>query len=350
MENISNSNVKAIIDYYFKKNISIDEIIQYYTPISGYIYCIHNEIYKFYSDDLYKCGNASDVNKRLLHYTTPYPIPSQIMLMSELFFDKNLAESLLFAFLREYIFKPNREFFKCNIEIIKAAFEKVKNFFEKYNTKEKAINFLILNHNYYTYFPKNIYNQEKYNVDYIITDVDIDNFIKNNQIENNKMEYIKELLFKLNLQSNDIICYKNIFTNKLIRQHYFNFIELVQFNKTENEKIIIIKNLYLIHNIKYLSLNNFDKIDKIKTTDNEFKNIIKIFRSEKSIPKNNDQLQKFCIGLLKNLIGQLNILNVKRIRNNNKQKTIYLWNLDKINYYFELLKKSNNSLTIENLF
>ncbi len=362
MENISNSNIKALIDYYLKKkNISIEKIIQYYNPVPGYIYCIHNEIYKFYNDELYKCGNALDVDKRLLHYTTPYPIPSQIMLTSELFFDKNLAESLLFAFLREYIFKPNREFFKCNIEIIRESFEKVKIFFQKYNTKESVIRFLINDDNYYIYFAKKNNNKVNYDIDKInitnididkinITDIDIYNFIDNNQIENNKMLCIKELLLKLNLQSSNIINYKNIFTNKLIRQHYFNFIDLIQFNETENEKINIIKNLYSIHNIKFLSLNDFDKIDKINITNDKFKNIVKIFRSEKTIPKNNRQLKKFIIDLLRNLIGQLNILYVKRIRNDNNKKTIYLWNLDNINYYFELFKKSNTSITIENLF
>ncbi len=62
----------------------------------GFLYCLHNEIFKFYGNNLYKCGNSVDADKRLNQYTTSYPLPSIILLTSDSFFDKSFAETLLF--------------------------------------------------------------------------------------------------------------------------------------------------------------------------------------------------------------------------------------------------------------
>jgi hypothetical protein len=88
MENISNSNIKLILEFYFKnKNaITLNDLYDFYQPTQGFLYCLHNEIFKFYSDNLYKCGNSVDTDKKLCQYTTSYPMPSQILLTSDFLF------------------------------------------------------------------------------------------------------------------------------------------------------------------------------------------------------------------------------------------------------------------------
>ena len=100
MEKISNSNIKLILEYYFKnKNVITPmELYHFYKPNQGFLYCLFNEIFKFYGDDLYKCGNSVDTDKRLCQYTTSYPMPSEILLTSDSFFDKSFAETLLFYY------------------------------------------------------------------------------------------------------------------------------------------------------------------------------------------------------------------------------------------------------------
>ena len=95
--NISNSNIKSILEFYFKnKNvITLNELYEFYLPTQGFLYCLHNDIFKFYGDDLYKCGNSIDTDKRLCQYTTSYPEPSKILLTSDSFFDKSLTTSFV---------------------------------------------------------------------------------------------------------------------------------------------------------------------------------------------------------------------------------------------------------------
>ena len=107
----------------------LNDVINYYTPSPGYIYTLHNEIFKFYGEHVYKCGNSSDVDKRLNNYTTSYPKPSKIVMLSEIFYDKNFAETLLFYYLKDYKMELDREFFNCDINIIQDAFYKVNEFF-----------------------------------------------------------------------------------------------------------------------------------------------------------------------------------------------------------------------------
>jgi hypothetical protein len=97
-QNISNTNIKLILEHYLKnKNvITLDNLYDFYKPTTGFLYCLHNEIFKFYGDNLYKCGNSIDADKRLNQYTTSYPMPSTILLTSDSFFDKSFAETLLF--------------------------------------------------------------------------------------------------------------------------------------------------------------------------------------------------------------------------------------------------------------
>ena len=171
----------------------------------------------------------------------------------------------------------------------------------------------------------------------------------------------------------DINKYKSILTNKFERSHYFNFIKLIQ-NEEKNDinisllynssytikeiqtienKVSIIKKLYLTHNIDYLSLDKFHTINKINITDDEYDNVIKpIFRTNKNKPINNDDFKKMIIGILKNLIGNLKIIDSKSktdSKNINKKINYFSWNANYIFFYIELYKKYNDELNNINL-
>lgn len=154
--------------------------------------------------------------------------------------------------------------------------------------------------------------------------------------KDNKDKYqdlIKNIqLFDLQTEQ-DIIKYKDFLNDKFKRNQFFNYIKLFNYdginikeNKnsydvknitTTNEKIKIIYKLYNDHAIKYLSLDEFDKIKDVKMTDDEFMYIKKLFRSEKEKPNNKNELKYLIIGCIKNLIGNLGIIETKQEKNNN---------------------------------
>ena len=135
----------------------------------GYLYCMFNEIFKFYGDDVYKLGNTMDVKKRLLNYVTSYLNPSKIIILSKKLADKYLGEQMLFDFLKEYRIKENKEFFKCKIEKIREMIHKVEKIMDTENLEEL----------------RNKYINSKINKKLCKNDL-----IK--KIENNKMESIIE--------------------------------------------------------------------------------------------------------------------------------------------------------------
>jgi hypothetical protein len=353
--NISNTNIKLILEHYFKnKNvITLKDLYDVYQPTTGFLYCLYNEIFKFYGDNLYKCGNSIDTDKRLNQYTTSYPMPSTILLTSDSFFDKSFAETLLFYYLKDFKFKPNREFIDCHLNIIKDAFDKVKQFFSIYNTKQLLINYLLIDNNFKKFFVKYNYADKKIIINNIdcVNDNDIVEYINSTHknINDDKFKFICDLSKQLNIT--DVLMYKNIFTNKIFRRHYFYFIDLIT-NNFNNEKIKIIHKLYLSHKIKYLSLDKFHLIDKINIDGEEYNNIITIFRSEKPKPIDNLKLKHFVISLFKNLFGKLNIFNkkIKRNPDDGKKSSIYFWNIDKINFFIDLHKKNKPEFSCNDLF
>lgn len=177
--------------------------------------------------------------------------------------------------------------------------------------------------------------------------------------KNNKDKYqdlIKNIqLFDLQTEE-DIIKYKDFLNDKFKRNQFFNYIKLFNYdglnikeNKnsydiknitTTNEKIKIIYKLYNDHTIKYLSLDEFDKIKNIKLTDDEFLYIKKLFRSEKEKPKNNNDLKYLIVGCIKNLIGNLGIIEtIKNTDKDNKKITKFQINTNNEKKIKELKSK-----------
>ncbi len=176
-----------------------------------------------------------------------------------------------------------------------------------------------------------------------------------------------------NLKDDELETYKTFLTKKYEREHYFNFIKLIksdekkmlekkyseensyeikQFDTIEN-KINIIKTIYSKHKIKYLSLDTFDKLEKINITNEEYKIIKHVFRSKKEKPTNGKDLQKMMLGMVRNIIGYLDIIKTMRTMNAQK-KYFYIikWNDDKIKFYLNLYKKKdyNDIKKLYNIF
>lgn len=106
-ENVSNSNLNTLIEHYIKNNKSdsVSSLVEYYQPINGYLYCIVNEMYKHYGENVKKCGNSENPEKRLIQYTTGYIEPSKILSVSDKLINKCFGETLLFYYLRDYRIK-----------------------------------------------------------------------------------------------------------------------------------------------------------------------------------------------------------------------------------------------------
>ena len=196
MESKESSNLKQLLYFYtINKNKNLKEIVDYYIPSSDYIYCLFNEIFKFYGDNVYKFGNSSDPDKRLKCFTTCYIQPCELIKISNICFDKSFAETLLFYFLKNYRMVGNREFFKCDMNIINSAFDYVNNFFKKYNSKKLLIEHLLQNNIYLDYYSigntklnVNIKDITKNNICKILK-ININNYnTDNNNIDNDNID------------------------------------------------------------------------------------------------------------------------------------------------------------------
>jgi hypothetical protein len=371
MENISSTNIKHLLIYAKKNKDDINIIMNYYVPTSGYLYCIHNEIYNYYGDDVYKFGNSSDPDKRCSQYTTPYVKPCTIIKISNNYFDKNFAETLLFYYLREYRLVENREFFKCDKEIYEKAFIEVDNFFKLHNTPQSLFNYFINNVDVpilclnidNTYRNKKKHNDKEKLIENILNENIINEYLKDNKehkILDNKYDGVISFIKYFNLEEEDLYVYKSIFTNKLVLEHYFNFIkllkknnkiiqinELLEFNNykiTISDKINIIKYIYDKHEIKYLSLNDFNKIKKINITEQELKIIQYNFRTRKENPTNIHDFKIFLVSMIKHIIKNLKIIDIKI--NMDKYKNIFYlhsWNINNISFFLNLYNKKKGT-------
>ena len=92
----------------------------------GYIYCLYNSVYEHYGSDVYKLGCTISPKKRIAGYATSYLEPCIFKLQKKVR-NHQLAENLLFYYLKEDRLSQNREFFKTNLTLIELTFEKVMN-------------------------------------------------------------------------------------------------------------------------------------------------------------------------------------------------------------------------------
>jgi len=146
LSTIKNTNIKAIINFYNNTQCDINILFNHYKPSKGYLYCLYNEMFQFYGDNVYKLGNTNNLKTRLHGYTTAYIQESTYKLTSSLLPDKELAEMLLFDYLHEFRVNQNREFFNCNFDKVIEAFNYVEQLFNNFNTSQDILQYFIHNH------------------------------------------------------------------------------------------------------------------------------------------------------------------------------------------------------------
>ena len=82
---------------------------------------------------------------------------------------------------------------------------------------------------------------------------------------------------------------------------------------------------------------------KINIKDDEFKYLQTVFRMEKNKPSNKNELQKFYIGILRNIFGHLNIIDSKKTKTKERKDiTTYSFNNELNSKLFKLLFKTNS--------
>lgn len=263
MENISPSNLKLLINFYNSNNVDENHIIDYYKPIGGYLYCLYNPMYKFYSENMKKCGNTIDFDKRIYQYTTSYLEESQYLLKSEQYLDKTFAETLLFHHLKDYRMKNTREFFDCDIDIIKNAFEKVKCFFQTHNTKKKIFRYMIKNYDMFFNFP-NLFQEENY-------ELHKEKILLSKDISDDEFNIINKKILTFN-EINEVDKYAHI---KYKFKNFWNFKEVNKNNLDEyiGQEQILNRFFYLtskkmINNNEIIDINIDNKTKIIKNIIN----------------------------------------------------------------------------------
>lgn len=83
---------------------------------SGKLYCLYNEVFKHYGDNVYKLGCSKHPNKRLGAYVTSYIESCEFKHVSETVPYYKIAEKILFSILQDKRIKPNKEFFKVELQ------------------------------------------------------------------------------------------------------------------------------------------------------------------------------------------------------------------------------------------
>jgi hypothetical protein len=101
----------------------------------GVIYCIHNNMYRYYGQDVHKLGQSSNMDKRMMAYSTGYIESCEIKLKSKKITNCELAEDILFYILRFDRISPKREFFNCKLPELIPLFKKIENMFNGTETK-----------------------------------------------------------------------------------------------------------------------------------------------------------------------------------------------------------------------
>ena len=219
MESIHN-----VIKHCYQNNIvSLDMIDEYYNPQPGYIYCMHNEMFNFYGENVFKLGNTGDTQKRLANYTTSFIEPCKFIKFSPIYYDKKFAEKILFHYLKDYRIKTNREFFKADINIIDEAFNKVNDFFYKYSDTKSIIEHLITDNNIHNYISKNknnfntyAQNKKKFFMDNVFNDLNLGQNNFNYDNFDNFLDFISKSIIDIDFNK-----FNNIFLN--FQGIYFKF-------------------------------------------------------------------------------------------------------------------------------
>ncbi len=268
----------------------------------GKFYIMFNEMFLFYGNDVYKLGKAKDISNRLNGYTTSYIEPPEIKFLSKVCKNYNLLEKNIFNKLAKQRIKPNREFFKLT------------------NIKET----------------KQIIELEVERINNLSID-EIELELKQPNV--NKPKPNKPTIDKHN---DDILNFYLLLKSDI---HLNELKELEPNNKALN-KVLLLRQFEEQNKIKNLDINFDESNPQMNITDDNLNLIKKVFRITKDKPTNIKELNKFYIGMLRNIIGNLELIKTdsKTNTNNKNSKDLkYIWNEELNKQLFEVnLNMSQN--------
>jgi hypothetical protein len=132
----------------------------------------------------------------------------------------------------------------------------------------------------------------------------------------------------LNIDEDELYEYQFLLTNEYNYNSFFSFMKM--FWKTEylkekllssnninvkklddvSNKILLLRKFEKDNNITPFDINFLSENVKLNIKDNEYKYLQTVFRMEKSKPSNINELQKVYIGILRNIFGNFNIINI----------------------------------------
>jgi hypothetical protein len=100
--------------------------------LSGRLYCVYNETYKQYGENVYKLGRTNDLKKRKNGYTTPFLNDSEYLYHSKRELKNSIkAEKIMFFILKKYRIRDRREFFRVRLDLIKSVIDRIDNFSDR---------------------------------------------------------------------------------------------------------------------------------------------------------------------------------------------------------------------------
>jgi hypothetical protein len=303
---------------------------------TGYIYVIHNEMYKYYGDDVYKIGKARHIENRLKSYITGYIEPTSLLYSSIRCKNYSVCEREVHKRLQKFRMRQNREFFQVNINIVIEVIDLVV--LELNDLDDEALS--------------------KYHDD--IKDIRKTQTLKPEINENAFEELIQSgktndvvLLSNLNILNlkscnrDSLIKYQSILTDKLKLDEHLNIIQSLMaesFLNPQSNAFLKLKHIRSFEknlNMKRYQVDiKLDNMTNYTIPDDEYQIICKLFRISRKKPSNKNDLLKMYVSMVRNLTTSEIIMG----KQGSDKKMYYKLNTDYLKFHVDLNMFSNPGL------
>lgn len=107
------------------KNIILGEYMKQQNEI-GQLYCIYNEMFQSDGKSTYRLGCAKNVIPSMFTHSQFYLKPSEIKHKSNPMEYHDIAKSILFSRLNEYLLVADKDFVVCDINLIKLTIDGIE--------------------------------------------------------------------------------------------------------------------------------------------------------------------------------------------------------------------------------